>query len=99
MMDERRECAICHEMFVCKGGDDPVCDDCFYKPEMTIDERWCLPASGYETGSYDLVVKHLSKVERVVCKLAESYAEDRTDAGPINVTCDDVRRAIQEYEL
>lgn len=67
---------------------------------MTTNERWTLPGSGYASGTYDLVTKHLSRVERVVCELAESYAEDRLrENGPIVVAHDDVERAIQEYEV
>lgn len=31
--DVRRECAICHQMFVGPVADDPVCDDCFYQED------------------------------------------------------------------
>lgn len=69
------------------------------KTALTIDERWCLTGSGYEDGAYDLVRKHLAGVEKTVCKVAEGYTEDRTPEGPLIVTCDDIRKAIQEYEF
>lgn len=66
---------------------------------LTIDQRWCLPTSGWGPGAYSLVEKHLARIERAVCGLAHSYTEERTAEGPLNVTCDDVKRAIQEYEV
>lgn len=65
---------------------------------IKVNERWCLDESGYETGAYELVRKHLQLVEATLCTLADSYAEDRTADGPIVVTCADVKKAIQEYE-
>lgn len=64
-----------------------------------INERWCLDGSGYEPGAYELVRKHLELVEATLCTLADSYAEERIADGPIVVTCADVKKAIQEYEV